>query len=263
MATYKLIKPEATDVLSVAWKQAKVSWWFWMIIGVIVFSIVSFGFLGLFLFFPFIFYVAAVIGKAEDVYWKQIAENNGWQYKAVAEDLKEQGIMFQQGNSRRTVHLIQGNVDGRKFRMFNYSFTTGQGKEEATHWYTVFAFKFEGTFPHIYLNNKHNSYSVNVGEKLSLPAEFEKQFVLSAPRKYETEALEIFTPDILAKLLDGGFTHDVELVDHELIMFVDGSTDSFKKLEKEFNKVIELEDLFDEKLDKFKFEKIGDIKFTL
>ncbi|MBI5798674.1 MAG: hypothetical protein HZB10_01970 [Candidatus Yonathbacteria bacterium] len=109
------------------------------------------------------------------------------------------------------------------------------------------------------MNNKHNSYSISAGEKLPIPQEFEKEFTLSAPRKYETEALEIFTPDIFIKLLDGGFTHDVELVDHEILMFVDGGTDNFEKLEKEFNRAMEIEDLFDEKLDKFRFEQIGDI----
>lgn len=258
---YKILKPEVTDVSSTAWKQAKASWWFW---GFVIVSFSEAYFLGNYwLFLLIMFYMMSATDKATDAFWKQVAENNGWEYKGVVDDVVEPGIMFKQGKGQNIQHLIVGNIDGRAFRMFKYSFTIGEDKNETTYWYTVFAFKFEGTFPHIYLNNKHNSYSISAGEKLPLPSEFEKQFFLSAPRKYETEALEIFTPDILTKLLDGGFAHDIELVDHELIMFVDGITDNFKKLEKEFNKAMELEDIFDEKLDKFKFEKIGDLSQQL
>lgn len=258
---YKIIKPEVTDVSSAAWKQAKTSWWFW---SFVVVSIAEAYFLGNYwLFLLIMFYMMSATNKAVDSFWNQVAKNNGWEYKGAVDDFDEPGIMFKQGKGQDITHLIEGKVDGRPFRMFKYFFTIGEEKNETTYWYTVFAFKFDGTFPHIYLNNKHNSYSISVGEKLPLPTEFEKQFVLSAPRKYETEALEIFTPDIFTKLLDGGFNHDIELVDHELIMFVDGSIDNFKKLEKEFNKVMELEDLFDEKLDKFKFEQIGDMSHQL
>lgn len=252
---YKLLKPE-TDVWSAVRKHAKTSWWFWGFVAAYILERYFFDsdvFLGLVM-----LYIMYLISNARNVFWSQVAKNNGWKYKGDVDDVGRHGIMFKQGNKRDITHFIEGEVDGRTFRMFNYSFKIGSDKNGKSYWYTVFAFKFEGTFPHIYLNNKHNSYSINVGEKLPLPLEFEKQFTLSVARKYEVEALEIFTSDIFMKLLDGGFTHDIELVDHELIMFVDGNTDNFKKLEEEFNKAMELEDLFDEKLDKFKFHPIGD-----
>ena len=258
---YKILKPEVTDVWSSVSKQAKTSWWFWGFVTVSFLE--AYFFENYWLFLLIMFYIMSASNKATDAFWKQVAENNGWEYKGVVDDVVEPGIMFKQGKGQDITHLIEGKVDGRPFRMFRYSFKIGEGKNETSYWYTVFAFKFEGTFPHIYLNNKHNSYSINAGEKLPIPTEFEKQFTLSAPRKYETEALEIFTPDIFTKLLDGGFTHDVELVDHELLMFVDGSTDNFKKLEQEFNRAMELEELFDEKLDRFKFEQIGNISHQL
>lgn len=259
--SYRIVKPEVLSVSSAVWKQARTSLLFWAIIGASVAEF--FIFENAWLLILALFYYMSATNKLDDAFWNQVAKNNGWEYKGAVDDFNEPGIMFKQGKGQDITHLIEGKVEGRPFRMFRYSFTIGEGKSETSYWYTVFAFKFEGTFPHIYLNNKHNSYSISVGEKLPLPAEFEKQFVLSTPRKYETEALEIFTPDILTKLLDGGYEHDIELVDHELIMFVDESTNNFKDLEREFNKVMDLEDLFDEKLDKFKFEKIGDMPHQL
>ncbi|MDO8604553.1 MAG: hypothetical protein Q7K40_04145 [bacterium] len=259
--SYKIIKPEITDVWGSVRKQAKNSWWFW---GFVVGAIVELFIFGNFwILFGAMFYIMSATNKARDSFWKQVAEKNCWQYKGELDEFTERGIMFQQGKGRRIYHLIEGDVDGSEFRMFHYQFSVGEGKSETTYWYTVFAFKFDGSFPHIYLNNRHNSYNISIGENLPMPSEFEKQFLLSTPRKYETEALEIFTPDILTKLLDGSFTHDVEFVDHELMMFVEGSTDDFKKLEEEFNKAMELKDLLDEKLDKFKFEKIGDLPSIL
>lgn len=258
---YKILKPEITSVYVTAWNTLKKQKLFWF---AVLFSI----FLSLWFFsvYPFLiipFYYLSEVSKARVSFWKEIAEINGWQYKGNVPQINEEGIMFRQGDERSASNYIEGNIDERHFRMFNYVFRVGSGKNKRSYQYTVFAFKFNGSFPHIYLNNKHNSYNISTGESVPVPAEFEKMFTLSAPRKYEVEALEIFTPDVFSKLLDGGFTHDIEFVDHELIMFIDGSTDTFEKLEKEFNRAMELEDLLDEKLDRFKFHKIGDISHKL
>lgn len=260
MKKYQFKKPEVTNVLKATWDTIKVRWQFW----VVVVTAILVG-----LFFPaaiFVIplYLVMVINKIKSSFWKQFAEVNGWRYKESVDSQNEQGIMFRQGSGGGgTEHNIEGNIDGRSFRVFGYQFTVGRGDSAKTYHYTVFAFKFDGLFPHIYLNNKYNSYGVSVGERIPLPGEFEKKFTLSAPRKYETEALEIFTPDVLAALLDNDFPHDVEFVDQEVLIFTSGQIDSFEQLEKEFNRALEIEDMLDEKLDKFKFEKIGDMSHTL
>lgn len=272
--SYKILKPEITNVPSVVWAKAKTSWVFWIILIVSAFFALSsmlisldrmqradqFGLLIISL-WPILFpltYLLWVQTRVLATFWKEVAEINGWQYKVNGAPDKETGVMFQQGDERNISNYIEGAIGGRQFRMFNYWFSTGSGKSRRVYFYIVFAFKFNGSFPHIYLNNKHNSYSINIGEKIPLPSEFEDKFILSTPREYEIEALEIFTEDVFAKLLDEKFSHDVEFVDHEVLMFVDGNIDNFEKLEKEFNRAMELEELLDEKLDRFKFEKIGD-----
>lgn len=262
MITYKILKPEITNVSGTVWSTLKASWVFWGVVAVsILTTILSFSIWPLFL---ILFYFMTAVNKTRNSFWQQFAEINGWQYKGIGDSDNELGIMFKQGNGGGgTDHNIQGSIEGRPFRIFDYQFSVGKEDSQKTYFYTVFAFKFNGSFPNIYLNNKHNSYSISIGEKIPLPLEFEKQFSLSAPLKYEIEALEIFTPDVFVKLLEGGFTHDIEFVDHEVLMFVDGVIDSSEKLEKEFSRALNLEDLFDEKLDKFKFEQIGDIPHQL
>lgn len=276
---YKILKPVGWTLVHEVWIIARASWLFWLLLVmsaffVVVFLLITVGSIqkinqfGLLIFgiWPIIFlltYFLFIKIKAVTSLWMKIAKINGWEFRPTS-DLKEEGaVMFQQGHSGIIFRRIDGAVDGRKFRAFNYMFTIGRGKHRRVYKYTVFAFKFNGSFPHVYLNNKHNSYSVNIGEKIPIPTEFEKQFILSAPRKYEIEAMEIFTPDVLYKLLDKKIAHDIEFVGQEMIIFIDGITNNFEKFEKEFNIAVGLEDLFDEKLDRFKFEKIGDMSHQL
>lgn len=210
-----------------------------------------------------IFYASFVQGQIRTLFWRQFAELNGWKYEDYGDPEQESGIMFRQGHSRHISYCVEGTVDERHFRIFSYNFTIGSGQNKEGYYYTVFAFKFNGSFPHIYLNNRNNSYNIKIGETIPLSGEFERTFSLSSPKKYEIESLEIFTPELLVNLLDNNFSHDVELVNQEVLIFTEGQINNFEKLEKEFNRALQLEDLFDEKLDKFKFQPIGDMPHSL
>lgn len=272
--SFQIKKPEIKSIPKAVWNTVKVRWQFWtilaigFILGVIlmVLTVKHSVDYARSLVIPFIIifvYIYSFQNKIRTSFWKQIADINSWQYKHYGDFEQELGVMFRQGNNRHISHIIDGNIDGRSFRIFNYDFAVGSGKSKKTYHYTVFSFKFNGSFPHIYLNNRHNRYSVSVGEKIPLPGEFEKSFSLSAPKEYEIEALEIFTPEILARLLDGGFTYDIEFVDKEMLVFTDGLINNSEELIQKFNQALELEDLFDEKLDKFKFQPIGDMPYSL
>lgn len=277
---YKIIKPERGSIKRQVWNAAKTSLLFWVffiasvlltlyLLTITYVSIKSLENVDLLLaclyplFFP-LGYLLYIEKKLIISLWtSEIARINGWEYKPNGDPKEEFGIMFQQGHSREILGQINGVVDGVEFRMFDYQFTIGYGRGSIVYSYIVFAFKFNGSFPHIYLNNKHNSYNIQIGEKVPLPSEFEKQFSLSAPRKYEIEALEIFTPDVLLKILENDFVHDVEFVDQEVLIFADGKITDFEKLEKEFSKALELKNLLYEKLDRFKFHPIGDMPHKL
>lgn len=198
-----------------------------------------------------------LVNKGARKHFFQIfAELNGWEYAETGDVGKEEGAIFRKNSGGRITHYIRGKIDGRDLRIFTFSFTDQNGK---TIYYTVFAFKFNGSFPHIFLNRRGNQYGFDAGERVPLPTEFEKKFSLSAPKKYEIEALEIFTPDVLAALLDGEFPHDVEFADREVLIFAEGQITDSTMLWREFKRALKIEDLLDEKLDRFKFEPIGDL----
>lgn len=273
MKNHNFITPEIKSISRATMEYIWKRWQFWGVLaGTIISSVIILKLLGFYkgLFvYPFFFvfvYLVVIESKISGLFWKRFAELNGWRYKDTFDPNQEQGVMFKDGNIRIIHDCIEGVIDGRNFRIFNYSFFIGFAyatNRKKRYFYTVFAFKFKGSFPHIYLNNKTNSYSIRAGESIPLPTEFEKSFSLSAPKEYEIEALEIFTPDVLASLLDDKFGHDVEFVNQEMLIFFDGQIRNSEQLEREFKRALDLKDLLDEKLDRFKTETIGDMPTLL
>jgi len=263
---HTFLKPKVKNIWQETWNKVSSEWFFWVPIIFFFF----FGFIVLII--PFLYFLFE-LNKMRATFWKEFADLNGWKYKENHEgeipDLfssnsnNEQGIMFKEGSMGNISNEIDGIIDNRHFRIFCYQFSVGSGKSKKTYYYTVFAFSFNGSFPHIYLNNKNNSWGIHLEEKIPLPLEFEKKFSLHAPKKYEIEALEIFTPELLVKLLDLNFPYDVEFVNQEILIFTDGQINDFPQLENKFNKAFELKDLIDTKLDKFQFKQIGNIPYTL
>ena len=60
--------------------------------------------------------------------------------------------------------------------------------------------------------------------------------------------MEIFTLDILDKLLNNNYSYDIEFISQEMFVFLDERIRKFEQFEKMFNEVLELEDLLDEKI---------------
>lgn len=289
---YKLLKPKNTDYWQATWDTIKIQKFFWIFFVFAIFFFIIFQFfLSREIFLPgissvpiaiILIYIFLLLYKKEKDFWKEIAEINGWKYKEKIQSTNfnldffknilnytnktfniDGPLLFKEGHSKRVSNEIEGIVNNRNFRFLNYKFTTGYGKKAVDHTYTIFIFKFNGSFPHIYLNNKNNSWSKNTGEYIPLHSLFEEKFYLLAPKKYEIEALEIFTFDILDKLLNNNYSYDIEFINQEMFVFIDEQIRKFEQFEKMFNEVLELEDLLDEKLDNFKFEKIGDMPSVL
>jgi hypothetical protein len=266
--TYIFKKPETNNIWQTTWNIVKTKWYFWAPIPIMFIIPPA-------MIIPVIYFFIT-LNKIRSSFWKEFAELNGWQYEdntptpldttntsVYGNADNESGLMFKEGSGRIISNEIKGTLPDRHFRIFCYQFSIGSGKSKRTFHYTVFGFKFNGSFPHIYLNNKSNSWSINSGEKIPLPTEFENKFSLFAPKKYEIEALEIFTPEVLSELLNRTFLYDVEFINQEILVFADGQINNFTQLEQRFNKALELKDLLAQKLDKFKFQQVGDMPSTL
>ena len=56
------------------------------------------------------------------------------------------------------------------------------------------------------------------GQRLSLEGDFDDHFTLYCPEEYERDALYLFTPDVMARLIDRVRGFDVEIIDDWLFL---------------------------------------------
>ncbi len=54
---------------------------------------------------------------------------------------------------------------------------------------------------------------------LSLEGDFNEHFTLYCPKEYERDALYVFTPDLMALLIDEAAPYDVEIVDRWMFVY--------------------------------------------
>ncbi|WP_308798830.1 hypothetical protein [Agromyces silvae] len=80
--------------------------------------------------------------------------------------------------------------------------------------------------PHIALVNRRSKVlrqtgsRVRADQRLRLEGGFDRTFTLYCPRDYERDALYIFTPDLMALLLDVASDCEIELIDGTLVAYV-------------------------------------------
>ena len=133
------------------------------------------------------------------------------------------GMIFDEGHSRTILDGLR-LPDGTEIG--NYQYVTGAGKNRRTHTWSYAGIRLNRKLPHMVLDAKHNNVFgfTNLpddfgGRKLSLEGDFDKHFALYAPSAYGRDALYIFTPDVMAALIDFGRTYDIEIVDDYLLFY--------------------------------------------
>jgi len=133
------------------------------------------------------------------------------------------GMIFDKGHSRTILDGLR-LPDGTEIG--NYQYVTGAGKNRRTHTWSYAGIRLNRKLPHMVLDAKHNNVFglTNLpddfgGQKLSLEGDFDKHFTLYAPSSYGRDALYIFTPDVMAALIDFGYTYDIEIVDDYLLFY--------------------------------------------
>lgn len=133
------------------------------------------------------------------------------------------GMIFNKGHSRLIVDALRLPTG---IEIGNYTYETGSGKHRQVHTWSYAGVRLNRKLPHMVLDTKHNnmfgftnlpdSFS---GQKLSLEGDFDTHFTLYAPATYGRDALYIFTPDVMAALIDFGYAYDIEIVDDYLMFY--------------------------------------------
>jgi hypothetical protein len=176
------------------------------------------------------------------------------------------GMIFDEGHS---CVIDTGFVFPKRAEIGNYQYTTGSGKNQTTHHWAYMKIKLDRKLPHMVLDAKKNNFlgrfsnlsdTFNKEQTLALEGDFNNYFTLYAPRQYERDALYIFTPDVMAQLIDSGSAYDMEVVDDELYIYRSGRIDLGS--EAELRQILAIVDAIGsdlrEQTDYYSDERVGD-----
>lgn len=135
------------------------------------------------------------------------------------------GMIFSNGHSRR---IREAFVLPGGFEIGNYEYSTGSGKNRTTHMWSYVRIKLARRLPHMVIDARSNNFMgrfsnlpnmFSKDQRLSLEGDFDSYYTLYAPARYKSDALYIFTPDVMAALIDTGAKYDMEVVDDNLFMY--------------------------------------------
>jgi hypothetical protein len=145
------------------------------------------------------------------------------------------GLIFDEGHARvvNDAYVFADNTE-----VGNYQYTTGSGKNSKNHYWMYARIKLTRRLPNMVLDARANNLfgrmsnlpdSFHKDQTLSLEGDFNNHFTLYAPKEYETDALYVFTPDVMAAVIDAGKAYDMEVVDDNLMIYAKGRIDLTKE----------------------------------
>ena len=175
--------------------------------------------------------VAAVFvyQKLKKLFMEQFARNNGYTYTDRGDLSTLNAPYLEFGHSRKMSHVVSGTYEKLPIRLFEYSTTIGHGKNKRVFNFSVFETTYKAKLKHIFLHRRKGILmshrgGINfkkVGRPLKLEGNFNKYFTLYVPEDYEIEALQIFTPEIMVKLIDHAHKWNFEFNDNRLYIYAD------------------------------------------
>ncbi|CAH0168948.1 DUF3137 domain-containing protein [Plantibacter cousiniae (nom. nud.)] len=156
----------------------------------------------------------------------RFARANGLSYRPFAIPVALPGLIFTMGGTSVVRDLLWR--DGRSpLSVGNLRTTIGSGRNRKEHRWGYVALRLPVALPHIVLDAVGNNSLLHPrlpvtyakDQRLSLEGDFDRHFELYCPRGYETDALYLFTPDIMARFIDTVAELDVEIVDDHLFLY--------------------------------------------
>ena len=156
----------------------------------------------------------------------RFARANGLSFSPKDANPFYQGAIFQLGSARWVTEHLSAST-GHYLDFGTYQYTTGSGRSQSTHFWGFLALHLERRLPQMMLDSKANNsifgsdlpVSFDKNQVLHLEGDFDRYFTLYCPREYETDALYVFTPDLMALLIDNAAPFDVEIVDDWMFVY--------------------------------------------
>jgi hypothetical protein len=187
-------------------------------------------FLGEFFVFSFVFFgisVYSIIQKKKREFTQAFGKSIGFTYTETASIESVYGSLFDSMRGQRIYDVLTGNYQNIPIRIFSYSFSIGSnntGRTSQPYAYTVFEATFAGSLPNILLFSKKHISVANdwFSENTTILLEgnsFNEYFKLRVPKGHEQEAYQIFTPDVMANLINGAHEYSFEFIGNKLYIY--------------------------------------------
>lgn len=163
--------------------------------------------------------------KIADEFMEQFAAANGYRYRAQTKTDNLKGSLFAIGSDKRAEDEVSGVYQGYPMRLFTYHYTVHMGRSSHTFDTMVFEVAFNTKLPDVLLSSRSQGFLF--GRPLFLPNEIplegdlNKTFRLYADKGYEIEALQIFTPELLAHLVALPVHYTLEFINNKLYVYSD------------------------------------------
>jgi hypothetical protein len=175
---------------------------------------------------PFFIYgafVASIGNKIRHQFYRQFAQANGFSYTEQGWLDGLIGSIFSIGHDKKQEDIVTGQFLNDQVVLLNYTYITGQGKNQETHKRTIFKIGLQNQLPPLMLiSNRQfmgfDSWFPNA-RKVALEGNFNEFFTLYVEDKFEVEALQIFNPAFMQTTLDKWKEFSMEFVGKQLYIY--------------------------------------------
>lgn len=161
----------------------------------------------------------------------RFAAASGFGYVDRQDDERRPGLGFPMHLRTTETCVVYGHVAGHGFELGrNRSTSARSDRADVRRPFWFVELTLPSHVPHIVLKNRRSRVLSTVGlgigspVKLGLEGDFDRTFTLLCPAGYERDALYVFTPNVMAALLDAAGDAEVELVDDRLYAYFRTST---------------------------------------
>ena len=142
------------------------------------------------------------------------------------------GFIFSNpGASTPSIRDSITNTGEYPFEIGNYRYMVGSGRSQTERKIGFMRITLDKNLPHMVLDTTADDTKFfgitqsNLGmsftkdQAMRLEGDFNDYFTLYAPKEYETDALYVFTPDLMARLIDNSHAFNAEIVDDSLYIY--------------------------------------------
>jgi hypothetical protein len=170
------------------------------------------------------------VGLSRRVKVAAFAWQNGWAYADALERTRRPGAAFARVVHGRERAVVACDDERMPFELgMHHSVAHGQERATIQRPFAFIELPLPTSVPHIVLANRKRSIIPTLGlgrgaARMDLEGDFAKTFRLIVPEGYQQDALYVFTPDVMAGVLDLGSSAEIELVSDKLYVYLPSGT---------------------------------------